>query len=265
MIVDTKLIQFAHNLADEASAISLKYYRSDNGEIEKDDQSPVTLADRQIEEKLRELIADQYPNHGVIGEEYDNTNVNSDYQWIIDPIDGTSSFIIGRPTFGNLIALSYQGKVVLGIINQPINKERWLGVDDQEENSGAWFNDKPINTRKCVNVEDAVISSTSPFFFGDDWDKFQELTKQAKYQKYGGVIYGGDCYSYALLASGFVDIVVEPNLQVYDYAALLPIVKAAGGMAGDWNCNELEMRSDVKFLACATPELFNKVCKIMRS
>ncbi len=263
-MLDSDLIKFSHHLADISEEIAKKYFRVPNGEIEKDDQSPVTKADREIEEIIRHNIKKKYPDHGIIGEEYGVENKDSEFQWIIDPIDGTSSFIIGRPTFGSLIALAYQNKPILGIINQPISKERWIGVDDGSDNSGAWFNGSAIKTRKCTDLENAVISSTSPYFFNDDYNKFLDLAKKAKYQKYGGVIYGGDCYSYALLASGFVDIVIEPNLQVYDYAALLPIVSAAGGKAGDWQCHDLNMRSDVKFLACATPELYNKVCQLMK-
>ena len=263
-MIDTNLIKFAHYITDLSQNIAKKYYRHNNGEIQKDDQSPVTLADREIEEVIRAEIKKHYPGHGIIGEEYGIENPESEFQWVIDPIDGTSSFIIGRPTFGTLIALAYQNKPILGIINQPISEERWLGIDDGTDNCGAWLNGKIIKTRNCTKIEDAVISSTSPYFFDEvELQKFYNVTKLAKYQKYGGVIYGGDCYSYALLASGFIDIVIEPNLQVYDYAALLPIVRAAGGKAGDWKCEDLALRSDVKLLVCGTEELYDAVKKLM--
>lgn len=263
-IIDTNLLNFCHHITDLSADIAKKYYRMPNGEVEKGDQSPVTLADREIEAIIRENIKQHYPDHGIIGEEYGRENENSEFQWIIDPIDGTSSFIIGRPTFGTLIALAYQNKPILGIINQPINGERWIGIDDGSENSGAWLNNTPIKTRNCTSIENSVISTTSPYFFDEyDWRRFQKITSQAKYQKYGGVIYGGDCYSYALLATGHLDIIIEPNLQVYDYAALLPIVRAAGGQAGDWQGFDLDLKSDIKLLACATPQLYRQVCKTM--
>ncbi len=264
-MLDQKTIDFANNLADLSQEIAIKYFRNNNGEIEKDDHSPVTKADREIEEVLRREIINHFPEHGIIGEEYGLTNPNSDFQWIIDPIDGTSSFIIGRPTFGTLIALAYKNKPVLGIMNQPINKERWLGIDDDSDKSGAWLNKKPIKTRRCTEIKDAIISTTSPFFFNEtDLDKFQKLAGKAKYQKYGGVIYGGDCYSYALLASGFIDIIIEPNLQVYDYAALVPIIKMAGGAIGEWEKGELGLKSNVKLLACANQELYKKACEFLK-
>lgn len=264
-MLEKNIIDFANELADLSAKIAIKYFRQDNGEIEKNDQSPVTKADREIEEKLREQITKKFPQHGIIGEEYENINQNSDFQWIIDPIDGTSSFIIGRPTFGTLIALSYKKKPILGIVNQPITKERWLGIDDDSKNSGAWFNNKKIKTRNCQKISDAIISTTSPFFFDkNDKINFDILCKKAKYQKYGGVIYGGDCYSYALLASGFVDIIVEPDLQIYDYAALIPIIKMAGGKIGDYEKGAIkDLNSNVKLLACASEKLYEEVAKIM--
>lgn len=253
---------FANHLADLSEPIARKYFRLPNGEIVKEDKSPVTLADREIEEILRSEIEKKFPEHGIIGEEYGVHNVDADYQWIIDPIDGTASFIIGRPTFGTLIALAYKGKPILGIINQPISRERWLGIDGE----GAWFNGQPIKTRQCESIADAIISSTSQFFFDEvDLKKFLNLSKQAKYQRFGGVVYGADCYGYALLASGFIDIIIEPELQVYDYAALVPIVKMAGGYIGDWSGKEFNLQSNVKLLACANKKLAKEVITILQN
>ncbi len=259
--INQAIIDFANHLADLSTSIAKKYFRQENGEIVKNDKSPVTLADQQIEEVLRNEIIKKFSNHGIIGEEFGLHNPDSDYQWIIDPIDGTSSFIIGRPTFGTLISLAYKGKSILGIINQPISGERWLGI----ENQGAWFNNKAIKTRQCLDIQDAVISTTSPFFFAKhDLEKFQKLCISAKYPKFGGVIYGGDCYAYALLASGYLDLIIEPELQIYDYAALVPIIKMAGGYIGDWQGNELGLKSGVKLIAAGTKELYNKTVALMR-
>lgn len=268
------LVEFANHLADLSAPIARKYFRAANGEIEKEDRSPVTQADREIEEVLRAEIERKFPNHGIEGEEYGLHNPNADYQWILDPIDGTSSFIIGRPTFGTLIALAYKGEVKIGIINQPISSERWLGVNFNENHqqsdadyhkiSGAWLNNKAISTRDCGEISNAIISTTSQFFFdAPDLQKFQKLAAQAKYQRFGGVVYGGDCYAYALLASGFIDIIIEPSLKVYDYASLIPIIKMAGGFVGDWYGNEIELKSDGRIIACGSEALYRKVIEII--
>ncbi len=261
-IVDKKFSDFANHLADLSAPIAKKYFRVPNGEIIKADLSPVTHADREIEEVLRAEIETWFPDHGIIGEEFGARNSDADYQWIIDPIDGTSSFIIGRPTFGTLIALAYKGKAILGILNQPISGERWIGIDGV----GSWLNGAAIKSRKCVDISDAIISTTSQFFFeGNDLAKFQKLSAGAKYQRFGGVVYGADCYGYALLASGFIDIIIEPALQVYDYAALIPIIKMAGGFIGDWRGNELGLESNVKIIACGSEELYRKVVELMKA
>jgi len=259
-MLNQEIINFANLLADTASEISKKYYRIANGEIAKEDDSPVTIADREIEEKIRELIFKKYPTHGIIGEEYGNHQENQDYTWIIDPIDGTSSFIVGRPIFGNLISLTFKQNVILGIINQPINNERWLGIEGQ----GSWFNGNRIKTRNCQKIDDAVLSSSSPYFFKKE-NKiiFEEICKYTKYQKIGGVVYGGDCYAYGCLASGFVDLIIEPELKIYDFASHIPIIKNAGGVITDWSGNDLKLESNTKLIASATPKLHDEVLKLI--
>jgi inositol-phosphate phosphatase/L-galactose 1-phosphate phosphatase/histidinol-phosphatase len=250
-------------LFDE-EGISLKEWKTslDNGEIAKDDDSPVTKADREIEKIIRAEIEKHFPEHGIIGEEYGNKNETADYVWILDPIDGTSSFIIGRPLFGTLIALTYKGKSVLGIMNQPITSERWMGI----EGEGSWFNGKKIQTRNCTEISSAVMCASSSHYFENGDEKIlKDLSAITKYQRLGGIIYGGDCYSYASLASGFVDIVIDPGLKVYDYAALIPIIEMAGGVVSDWSGNDLELKSNVKLVASATKELHEKVLKILNS
>jgi len=257
-----EFVDFANRLADIATAISKKYYRVDNQEVAKDDDSPVTIADKEIELKIRQAIQQQLPNHGIIGEEYGNHQEDADFVWIIDPIDGTSSFIVGRPIFGNLIALTHHQKVILGIINQPINQERWLGVDG----SGSWFNGQKIQTRNCQKISQAVLSSSSPFFFkAQNKVIFEKISELTKYQKIGGVVYGGDCYAYGCLASGFVDLIIEPELKVYDFASHIPIIENAGGIITDWDGNQLKLQSNTKLIASATPQLHNEVLKFIKN
>jgi inositol-phosphate phosphatase / L-galactose 1-phosphate phosphatase / histidinol-phosphatase len=261
-MITKEITDFANHLADISAEIAKKYFRLPNGEVAKDDDSPVTKADREIEKAIREEIEKKFPDHGIIGEEYGNKNIDADFVWILDPIDGTSSFIIGFPIFGTLIALTYKRKAVLGIMNQPISKERWIGIDGQE----AQFNGNVIKTRNCLNVSDAIMCTTSSFHFKNtDQDILKRLSALTKYQRIGGVIYGGDCYAYASLASGFADIVLDPGLSVYDYAALIPIIEMAGGVITDWQGNDLNLRSNVKVVACANLELHKKVLEVLNS
>lgn len=255
-----EIIDFANYLADLSGPIAKKYFRFANGEIAKEDDSPVTLADREIEKTIRAAIEKKFPEHGIIGEEFGNKNIEADFVWILDPIDGTSSFIIGRPIFGTLIALTYKKKSLLGIMNQPVTSERWIGIAQQ----GSWFNGKKISTRNCQKISDAVMCSSSSFYFQNgDEEILKRISSATKYQKIGGIIYGGDCYSYASLASGFVDVVIDPGLKVYDYAALQPIIEMAGGVVTDWNGNDLGLKSGVKLLASANPELHSQMLKLI--
>ncbi len=261
-MLSQEIINFANHLADLSAEIAKKYFRTTNGETSKDDDSPVTKADREIEKIIRKAIEKKFPTHGIIGEEFGSKNVEAEFVWILDPIDGTSSFIIGRPIFGTLIALTYKKKSVLGIMNQPITNERWIGIAGQHTT----FNGKKITTRNCHEISDAVMCASSSFHFQDGDEKILEkISGLTKYQKLGGIIYGGDCYSYASLASGFVDIVIDPGLKVYDYAALIPIIEAAGGVVSDWQGKDLKLQSGIKMLASANQKLHEKVLKILNS
>ncbi len=254
--------EFANHLADIASEISRHYFRKENGEFAKEDDSPVTLADREIEAALRDEIIKHYPTHGIIGEEFGSLNKNAEFCWIIDPIDGTSSFIVGRPIFGNLIALRINNSLELGIMNQPITNERWLGING----FGSFLNGKKIQTRSCKSLSEAVLCTSSPFFFKEKNQLlFTEFCKQTKYQHLGGAIYGGDCYSYACLASGFIDIIIEPELKIFDFAAHIPIIENAGGIVSDWLGNKPKLESGAKILACGDKNLHKQAVDFISS
>ena len=254
----TDIISFAHHLADIANLITKKYYRLSNGEMAKLDESPVTLADQEIELAWRTEIKKHFPSHGIIGEEYSSHQEKADDLWVLDPIDGTSSFITGKPVFGNLIGFVSKQKPVFGMINQPITQERWFNNHNQE----AIFNNQVIKTRNCHNLEDAVLCTTSPYFFyNSDAKVLETLSKLTKYQKIGGVIYGGDCYNYACLAMGFVDLIIEPGLKVYDFTAIIPIIQNAGGVVSDWYGEPLKLQSNTKLLASANNILHKKALK----
>ncbi len=261
-MINKEILNFANHLADLSADIVKKYFRLPNGEIAKEDDSPVTKADREIEARIREEIEKKFPNHGIIGEEFGNHNEKAEFKWILDPIDGTSSFIIGRPIFGTLIALSNQGKSILGIMNQPITGERWVGIDGE----GSWLNGQKIQSRNCQKLDQAVLATTSSFFFqNEDKNIFEKLCSKTKYQNYGGVVYGGDCYLYAMLATGFIDLVIDPGLKIYDYAALIPIIEMAGGFVSDWQGNKLELKSGARMLAAGSKEIQQQALEVINS
>ena len=239
--VPAELVALAHRLADAARPIAARYFRTQVTVDDKTDLSPVTIADREAETAMRALLTEQVPDHGVFGEEHGAVRVDADYVWVLDPIDGTKAYITGLPIFGTLIALLHRGQPVLGIIDQPILRERWLGVSGERST----FNGKPIQVRACPMLDRAYMYSTAPIMFPGAFEKrHAALTQKVKLFRWGG-----DCYAYGLLASGHVDLVVENSLKLYDFAALVPVIKGAGGLITDWQGRELDMQSDGSVLA----------------
>jgi len=234
-------ITLAHALADAAGAVISGYYRTPVTVFDKSDESPVTVADREAESAMRALINSQAPGHGIYGEEWGVENPDAEWVWVLDPVDGTKAFISGQPSFGTLIALLHNGLPVLGIIDQCISKERWLGVAGQPST----LNGKPIAVRDCPEPKLATLFATAPEMFkGADEIAWERLRRQVKLPRYGT-----DCYAYGLLACGFVDLVVEASLQPYDYCALVPIVEGAGGIMTDWQGGRLSLKSDGRVVA----------------
>ena len=237
----------AAGIADAVAPISLDYFRKPLDVIQKEDDSPVTAADREIEIAIRQLIDHHCPDHAVLGEEHGGEPVMDGPQWIIDPIDGTKSFVSGIPLYGTLIAHAVDGRPVVGLIDMPALRERWFGVEGRITT----FNDAPCETSGCTDLSRARIATTSiDMFVGEDRERFDALTSKAQRRQFGG-----DCYLYGRLASGGIDIVVEAMLQPYDLAALVPVVQGAGGVMTDWRGNPLTVASDGWVVAAATPEL----------
>jgi inositol-phosphate phosphatase/L-galactose 1-phosphate phosphatase/histidinol-phosphatase len=240
-VVPQRFIGLANELADAVRPIAARYFRTPVAIDDKADQSPVTIADREAETAMRDILERHVPEHGVFGEEHGAVRTDAEYVWVLDPIDGTKAFITGLPIFGTLIALLHRGRPVMGVIDQPILKERWLGVEGQRST----LNGQPISVRACPSLANAYMYSTAPIMFPGSYAKPHEaLTKKVKLFRWGG-----DCYAYGLLASGHVDLVVEASLQLYDFAALVPVVKGAGGLMTDWRGKELDMHSDGSVLA----------------
>ena len=241
------LIDFAERLAETAGEIVRAYFRTPVAVDTKPDRTPVTAADREAEQAMRKLIEREYPAHGVIGEEHGATQRDADDVWVLDPIDGTKAFITGKPMFGTLIALVRRGRPLLGIIDQAVSRERWLGAEGRPST----FNGRPIRARACPQLGNAVLNATTPDMFrGADAASFARLSAAARL-----TMWGGDCYAYGLLASGFIDLVVEAELKPYDFCALAPIVAGAGGAMADWRGRDLTLQSDGRVIAAGDPAL----------
>jgi histidinol phosphatase-like enzyme (inositol monophosphatase family) len=240
-------IALAHRLADAARAAIRPHFRTPVAAERKADATPVTIADRAAEEAMRRILTAEVPQDGVFGEEFGITEGRSGRQWVLDPIDGTKSFLAGRATFGTLIALLVDGFPVLGVIDQPIIGERWLGVAGLPTT----LNDEPVATRPCRELADATLATTGPQYFTQtEGDMFMALAQKTDHKR---MVMGGDCYNYALLATGFVDVVCEAGLKLYDFAALVPVVEGAGGTMCDWNGDPLHAGSDGHVLAIGDP------------
>jgi len=248
-------IALAERLADAAGAAIRPFFRGTHGVEAKADLSPVTLADRAAEEAMRKLIIAERPMDGIIGEEFDERPGTSGRQWVLDPIDGTRAFISGRPIFGTLIALVAEGWPVLGVIDQPILGERWTGVIGRP----TLFNGKPAATRRCPELGQALLATTSPALFGDDQlHAFEHLDAAVM-----STVLGGDCYNYACLASGWLDIVVEDGLKLHDFAALVPVVEGAGGRMCDWQGDPLHAGSNGEVIAAGDPARIDDILEAL--
>ncbi len=250
-----EFIELAERLAAASGAVIRNHFRTPFTIDRKSDATPVTIADREAERVMRELIANAYPDHGILGEEHGNDRVDAEFVWVLDPIDGTRSFIAGKPIFGTLISLTQNGAPVMGVIDQPINGERWIGAAGMQTT----FNGAPAATRPCPALVQAILNTTSPDLFeGDDRARFQRIAAASH-----EVLYGGDCYAYGLVASGFVDLVVEVGLKPYDYCALAPVVNGAGGAMTDWRGDNLTLGSDGRVVASGDPALHAQVIKAL--
>ena len=189
---------------------------------------------------MREMIERRFPDHGIVGEEFGRVREDAEFVWVLDPIDGTKSFISGVPLFGTLIALTRARRPILGVIDQPISRERWLGA----AGSQSTLNGAPIHCRPCAGLAAATLFATTPDMFrGSDAAQFARVSAAVKLTRFGA-----DCYAYGLLAAGFIDLVVEASLKPYDFCAVIPIVVGAGGMASDWHGAELGLASDGRVL-----------------
>jgi inositol-phosphate phosphatase/L-galactose 1-phosphate phosphatase/histidinol-phosphatase len=233
--VPAEFVDLARRLTEVSRPILKRYYRKKLDIIDKADESPVTKADRECEAALREKINAAFPDHGIIGEEFGAERADAEHVWVLDPLDGTRSFITGRPLFGTLIALTRGGKPILGVIDMPILSDLFLGVAGQPST----LNGEVIRSRDCASLADAYFSTISPVWFqGEHLKPYERLRDGAK-----STTFGGDCYQYGMVAAGFIDLVVERGLGIYDFAALVPVIEGAGGHITDWRGSPLTLQS----------------------
>ena len=246
----------AMRMADEVGSIARRYFRTRPEVTSKQDESPVTIADREIELVLRDRIRDAFPDHGIRGEEFAEHQPSADWCWHLDPIDGTKSFLSGSLCFGTQIALTHLGRPVLGLIDQPITHERRIS----ENGLTTRLNDQSAKTSICQDLPNAVMYTSDPHIFvGDNVEKFTTLRKSVLLTRYSH-----DCYAAGLLAIGQIDLLVETGVHAYDIAAQIPVIEGAGGVVTDWNGNAPQLERQGEFLAASTPQLHASALAVLR-
>lgn len=256
-----EFVAFMHRIADAAAVETLRERGPDldiNNKAAEGGYDPVTEADRAAERAARALIERHYPEHAIQGEEYGASLTHDRFAWSIDPIDGTRSFICGLPNWTTLIALLDHGAPVVGLIDAPRLRERYVGTGRE-----AWLftsgQERRLATSSCVVLADARLATTDPFLFaGNDAERFARVLRAVPVARYGQ-----DGYAYARLAAGSIDLVIEAELKPHDYNALIPVVRGAGGVIGNWRGED--HFSDGKVVAAATPALFDAAVALLNA
>jgi inositol-phosphate phosphatase/L-galactose 1-phosphate phosphatase/histidinol-phosphatase len=249
-------IRFAHRLADASGAMIREAAISYDVLIEsKADDSPVTEIDRRVESTLREMIMRAFPEHGILGEEFDPKDTDAEYVWVIDPIDGTKAFMSGIPVFGTLISLAHRGTPIIGVIDHPVTHERWTGADGVPTT----LNGRPVRTRASNGLAGALMTIGNPEALSEvEMEAFARLRQSVKW-----CVYGGSCYAYARLAAGSIDLSLDSGLDAFDYCALAPVIRNAGGKITDWEGRPLSINSTQRCIATGDPELHAEVIRLL--
>ena len=256
MIPDTdSLIAAACAAADVAGAVIRPFFRAGIATDLKADRSPVTIADRTAEQAMRAVLAERFPSHGILGEEFGLDRPEAPMRWVLDPIDGTRAFITGRPTFGTLIALFQEDRPIVGIIDQPVTGERWIGTEGRATVFQGRFGGV-AGCRPCPALSDAELSCTSPEMFGADTPRWERLRRAVRRNSWGG-----DCYAHGLVALGQIDIVAESDMKVWDWGALVPVIEGAGGSVTDWQGQALRPDGDGRVLCVGDQALLPAILR----
>jgi myo-inositol-1(or 4)-monophosphatase len=247
------LLAFAHHLAEISAEAILPHFRRAGGPVDNKSREglfdPVTAADRDAERVIRAAVEARYPAHGFRGEEFGNAREDAEFCWLIDPIDGTRSFIMGLPVWGTLIGLTIAGEPVLGIMQQPFTGERYWSGRDASHYRGV-DGERTLRTRTCETLAEAIFTTTSPDLFrpGHERDGYERISGAARMRRFGG-----DCYCYTQVAAGHIDLIVEAGLRPFDIVALIPIVERAGGRVTAWDGTPAHAGGRV--IACGDPRL----------
>jgi myo-inositol-1(or 4)-monophosphatase len=245
-----RLIAAAEAAADVAGAVVRPFFRTGLAADLKVDRSPVTIADRSAEQAMRAVLAERFPEHGILGEEFGLYRPEARFRWVLDPIDGTRAFITGRPTFGILVALLDGDTPVVGVIDQPVTGERWIGAAGRRTRFRGPLGGQ-VGGRPCAALADAELSCTSPEMLG--------AGQMPRWRRLAGAVrrnyWGGDCYAHGLLALGQIDVIAECSMHVWDWAPLVPVIEGAGGRVTDWAGRTLRPDSDGTVLSVGDPGL----------
>jgi len=250
-------LAFALDLA-QASGALIRDAVKQTTEVElKGDLSPVTPIDRAVEAEVRERITSRYPQHGILGEEYGQQQAQAEFVWVLEPIDGTKQFVAGLPTFATLLAVAHEGKPIIGIIDQPVTSERWVGAVGRHTE----FNGRRIQTRECKQLADAVMATSAPDYFNPATALvYQRLLEATRWP-----LYGAGCHAYGQMAAGRIDVGLEADHNAHDYCALVPIVEGAGGVISDWQGAPLTISSRDQFVASGDPRIHGQVLALIET
>ena len=252
------LIRAAEAAADVAGAVIRPLFRAGLQADLKGDQSPVTIADRTAEQAMRAVLAQRFPGHGILGEEFGLDNPQARLRWVLDPIDGTRAFITGRPVFGTLIGLLDGDTPILGLIDQCVTGERWTGAAGRATTFRGPFGGT-VGCRPCTTLAEAELSCTSPDMFGDDLPSWHRLAATVRRSSFGG-----DCYAYGLLTLGQIDIIAESGLKIWDWAALAPVIEGAGGRLTDWRGQPMQPEGGGRALAVGDAGLLAQAVRVLQ-
>lgn len=257
----SELLAAAHDLADAAGAAIMPYFRN-RITVENKHRGqgfdPVTVADKAAERTMRAMLKERFPAHGIVGEEYEAHLTEDRHRWVLDPIDGTRAFICGFPLWGVLIGLLDGDEAVLGMMDQPYSGERFWAAGAKAQMRSADGKSRTIKTRPCAELSDAVLVATAPDMFkaGVEQERFARVSKAARMTRFGG-----DCYSYCMLAAGQIDLVVEASLKQVDIVALIPIIERAGGRVTTWDGGRAI--NGGRIVAAGDPKLHEAALKLL--
>lgn len=262
MFVDDRLIGFANRLADTSGAVIRPFFRQRIDVTHKPGKhafDPVTEADRGAERAIRAIIDSERPDDAILGEEYGEKRGTSGWRWVLDPVDGTRAFITGRHEWGSLIALEKDGVPVLGILDQPVLGERFIGVNGRSHLVQAGAR-QPLQVRDCASLGDAVLCATDPSAYMTEaqqaaFARVKAATRMTRYH--------GDCYIFAMLAMGFIDLIVEGAFRQWDVAALIPLVEGAGGIVTNWQGKP--WRDGDALIAAGDTRIHEETVKLLQS